>query len=130
MTPNELWRFLPIGYLVTVLIETPILIVGLSPRHSLRRKLLCGIWLNACSYPIVVLVLPLILTGFKSGIYIAVAETFAPVSECALFWAAFGSRTEPGRRSIRRDFAAIIVANLASFLIGELLARYLSGLWS
>jgi hypothetical protein len=121
MTAADLWRFLPIGYLFTVLIETPILIIGLSPRHSLRRKLLCGIWLNACSYPIVVLVLPLMLARFSRGVYIAGAETFAPVSECALFWAAFGSRDELGRRSMWRDFGAIIVANLASFLIGELL---------
>jgi hypothetical protein len=124
MTPGDLWRFLPIGYLITVSIETPILIVGLSPRHSLRRKLLCGIWLNACSYPVVVLVLPLALAGFSRGVYIAVAEAFAPVSECALFWAAFGSRDEI-RRSLWRDFGAIIVANLASFLIGELIAPYL-----
>ena len=118
MTPADLWRFLPIGYLITVLIETPILIVGLSPRHSLSRKLLCG-------YPIVVLVLPLVLAGSSRGIYIAVAETFAPVSECALFWAAFGSRPELGRRSMWRDFGAIVVANLASFLIGELITPYL-----
>src|SRR5262245_19889895 len=118
MTPNELWRFLPVGYVLTVLIETPILILGLSRRHSFNRKLLCGIWLNACSYPIVVLVLPLLLAGASRGMYLGVAETFAPVSECALFWAAFGSRTEPERRSrgrqspdrqfMLRDFAAII----------------------
>jgi len=125
MTAADLWRFLPIGYLITVLIETPILIVGLSPRHSLQRKLLCGIWLNACSYPIVVLVLPLALAGFSRGVYIGVAETFAPVSECALFWTAFGSRDELGQRSIWRDFGAIIVANLASFLIGEMITPYL-----
>src|SRR5215467_12009809 len=98
MTPNELWRFLPIGYILTVLIETPILILGLSPRHTLRRNVLCGIWLNACSYPVVVLVLPLLLSGASQGIYVGVAETFAPVSECALFWAAFGPRTDPNRQ--------------------------------
>src|SRR5688500_15404948 len=54
----RLWLFLPVGYLTTILIETPILVFGLSPKLSLRRKLLCGIWLTACTYPIVVLVLP------------------------------------------------------------------------
>ena len=63
MSPTELWRFLPIGYLFTISIETPILLVGLSSRHSLRRRLLAGIWLTACTYPIVTLVLPLLLVN-------------------------------------------------------------------
>ena len=46
-------------------------------------------------------------------------ETFAPVAECTLFWLAFGSRQERFRPSMYRDLVAIVVANLASFLIGE-----------
>ena len=121
MSPNELWIFLPLGYVVTLLIETPILLVGLSPRHPFKRKLLAGIWLTACTYPVVVLVLPLFFSPDSRTAYLIVAETFAPVAECVLFWLAFGGEEHLGGRSMWRDFAAIIVANLASFGLGELL---------
>lgn len=123
MSPNELWRFLPLGYLLTVLLETPILLIGLSARHPLRRRFLAGIWLTACTYPIVTLVLPLIITESRF-FYLAVAETFAPVAECVLFWLAFGDRAEVGDAAMWRDFAAIVIANLGSFLSGEILNAY------
>ena len=117
MPPSELWRFLPVGYLLTILIETPILVIGLSKRHALRRRILAGIWLTACTYPIVILVLPLFFVSrFK---FLFVAETFAPVAECLLFWLAFWGADDV--RSTSRDFAAIVVANLASFGVGEIL---------
>jgi hypothetical protein len=119
--PNELWRFFPLGYLFTILIETPILVLGLSPRHSLKRKLFAGAWLTACTYPIVTLVLPLIFAEHSRTLYLLVAETFAPVAECALFWLAFGEREYLGRPRMWRDFGAIIIANLASFGIGEVM---------
>ena len=121
MSPSELWHFLIPGYLLTILIETPILCIGLSPRHPLGRKLLAGVWLTACTYPIVTLVLPLLFAPDHRALYLLVAETFAPVGECALFWLAFGKRDEVGKRSIYRDFLTIIIANLASFGIGEVL---------
>lgn len=120
MTPEELWHFLPFGYLFTILIETPVLVVGLSPRHPLWHRLFAGVWLTACTYPIVMLVLPLCI-GMKEHptLYYCVAETFAPVAECALFWAAFGRRDLLGSRSMWRDLAVIVLANLASFGLGE-----------
>jgi hypothetical protein len=121
MTPNELWRFLPLGYLLTILIETPVLCVGLSLRHPLRRRLFAGVWLTACTYPIVTLVLPLLFPPNQRALYLVVAETFAPVAECALFWLAFGAREEAGKSSMWRDFSAIIIANLASFGVGEVM---------
>ncbi len=120
MTPQELWAFFPIGYLLSVLIETPILLAGLSPRHSWRHRLFAGFWLTACTYPIVVLVLPLCFDlAAQRTLYLAVAETFAPLAECTLFWAAFGTRAEWGRWSMGRDFLVITLANLASFGAGE-----------
>ena len=85
-----LWSFLLPGYLTTVAIETPILLIGLSPRHPISRRLFCGFWLTACTYQIVVLVLAPLLLGSADDrtVYLLVAETFAPVAECALFWAA------------------------------------------
>jgi hypothetical protein len=119
--PGQLWRFLPIGYLVTIAIETPILFFGLSARHSRRRRLLAGVWLTACTYPVVTLVLPLIMANYSRAAYLLVAEVFAPIAECVLFWLAFGSGDDAGRRTIWRDFAVIVVANLASFMVGEIL---------
>ena len=130
MTPDpvELWKFLPIGYGMTILLETPILLVGLSRRHSIRQRLLAGIWLTACTYPIVVLVLPIMIEArFGRVVYLAVAETFAPVAECLLFWLAFKDPHRPSdetanQRSTRfdtlRDMVAIVVANLCSWLLG------------
>jgi hypothetical protein len=117
MSPIELWRWLPLGYLFTIAIETPILLIGLSPHHSKRRRLAAGIWLTACTYPIITLVLPLLFENYSRATYLLVAETFAPVAECALFWLAFGKETT------WRDFAVIVLANLASFTAGEVIYR-------
>ena len=122
MSANSLWRFFPLGYLLTILIETPILLIGLSKRHSIKRRLLAGVWLTACTYPIVVLVLPPLFADRVT--YLIVAETFAPVAECILFWLAYGKGEELGKVSMWRDFAAIVVANLASFGAGEVMNAY------
>jgi hypothetical protein len=124
MSPSDLWHFFPLGYLFTILIETLILLVGLSTRHSIGRRLIAGVWLTACTYPIVVLVMPLLFANTSRTIYLAVAETFAPVVECVLFWLAYGKSEEFGKRSMWQDFATIVVANLASFLGGEVLNAY------
>lgn len=124
MSPSDLWRFLPFGYLFTILIETPILLIGLSQRHPIKRRLIAGLWLTACTYPIVVLVMPLLFAPTSRALYLIVAETFAPVAECILFWLAYGESEELGKRSMWQDFAAIVVANLASFIGGEVLNAY------
>jgi hypothetical protein len=115
VSPSELWRFLPIGYLLTIAIEVPILFFGLSAHHSKIRRVVAGVWLTACTYPIVTLVLPLLLVNESRAFFLLVAETFAPLAECLLFWLAFG------REARWRDFAAIVIANVASFLIGEII---------
>jgi hypothetical protein len=109
-------------YLLSILIETPILIVGLSRRHPFWRRVAAGVWLTACTYPIISFALPGIVDPVHNrGVYLGAAETFAPVAECLLFWQAFGEPAAWGRWSLYRDFAAIIAANLASFLVGEVL---------
>ena len=124
MSPYELWHFFLFGYLFSILIETPVLLIGLSNRHPIGRRLFAGIWLTACTYPIVVLVTPLLFASASRAIYLAVAETFAPVAECILFWLAYGEVAQVGKASMWRDFAAIVIANLASFLGGEVLNAY------
>lgn len=124
MSPSELWHFFLFGYLLSILIETPVLLIGLSSRHALKRKLFAGIWLTGCTYPIVVLVLPVALAHTSRAVYLVVAEVFAPVAECILFWLAYGESEQFGKASMWRDFSAIVVANLASFLAGEVLNAY------
>jgi hypothetical protein len=121
---SDLWYFLPIGYLFTILIETPILVVGLSPKVALGQKLLCGAWLTACTYPIVILVLPAMFFGESRTLYLTVAETFAPVAECALFWAAFRGKESMNTSDWIRSLTAIVIANLASFGLGEVMNHY------
>jgi hypothetical protein len=111
-----LWSFLLVGYAISIAVETPILMLGLSSEHPFLRRFLAGLWLTACTYPIVILVMPHWFTS--RAVYLAVAETFAAVAECLLFLAAFGWQGRPWRGVIR-DCSVIVVANLASFGVGE-----------
>jgi hypothetical protein len=120
----ELWYFLPFGYLLTILIEAPILILGLSPKLSFKDKFFSGIWLTACTYPIVVLVLPVIFFGATRILYLSVAETFAPLAECVLFWLVFRGKAPLSNFDWLRCFAVIVIANLASFGVGEVLNMF------
>src|ERR1041385_1621052 len=109
---SDLLRVCVLGYLFSISVETPILMVGLSQRHAMRRRFFAGLWLTACTYPIVSIVF---FTMFEDRTtFLWVAETFAPVAECALFWAAFGERQYWNTRSMWRDFLVITLANLAS----------------
>ena len=124
MNATDLWRFLPVGYFFTVALETPVLWLLLSPRHTQRRRLFAGLWLTACTYPIVVLVLPALFADSSRAAYLLAAETFAPAAECLLFWLAFGRERAAEGASLWRDFAAITAANLVSFLAGEAAGAY------
>jgi hypothetical protein len=88
------------------------------------RRILAGIWLTACTYPVVVLVLAPLFQDSSRWIYLLVAETFAPVAECLVFWFAFGNLEDVGTVGMWRDFAAIVAANFASFIVGEVLNNY------
>jgi hypothetical protein len=114
---SDPWFFLVVGYFFTIAIETPVLCVGLSPQHPLSRRILAGIWLTACTYPLVVLVVPQFLdpTTEERMAYLAVAESIAHFGECLLFWLAFRPL-----QSFWRDMATVFIANLASFGSGEL----------
>ena len=102
------------------MIEIPVLMFGLSRRHLWRDRLIAGFWLTACTYPIVVLVLPpLVWAPLGRGWYLVVAEIFAPLAECVLFRLAYG-RSKIAKENYR-DYAVIILANLASFGLGELI---------
>jgi hypothetical protein len=128
------------GYLISIAIEAPVLVLLLSRRHTLRARVFAGVWLTACTYPVVWLVLPPLFEGAERWVYLLVAETFAPVAECAIFWFAFvrplpppepstdeeewpfRAPDAPRRWETARDFAVITLANLCSFGFGEVLA--------
>lgn len=115
---TRLWTFLPLGFALTVALEVPVLLLGLSPPHSLSRRLFAGIWLTACTYPIVILVLPLLVTptiGYTT--YVTIAELFAPLAECLIFWLAYDRNAL--HRNVARDMVAIVAANLTSWLVGS-----------
>lgn len=107
--------------MLTVGVETAVLMIGLSRRHSLKRRLFAGAWLTACTYPIVWLVLPGLFAD--RWVYLLVAETFAPVAECVLFWFAFVRVAPRNPRATIRDLSAVVLPNLASFAVGEVLMR-------
>lgn len=108
-----------LGYLLTVAVETAVLLAGLSRRHPRRVQLFAGVWLTACTYPVVWLVLPPLFAERLP--YLIAAETFAPAAECALFWFAFARRLSRNPRATAADMTAITVANLCSFGLGEAL---------
>jgi hypothetical protein len=53
------------------------------------------------------------------AMFLLVAEVFAPVAECFLFWLAFGKETR------WRDFVVIVIANVASFVVGEVFNTFI-----
>ena len=118
------------GYLLTISIETPVLLVGLSRRHPIRHRLFAGVWLTACTYPVVWLVLPPLMDpGTQRTLYLAVAETFAPAAECLLFWLAFGRAEPRSRGATLQDMAVIVLANLLSFGLGEVFSAAVGWGW-
>jgi hypothetical protein len=129
-TPSDLLAFLIPGYLTTILIEAPILLLCLSARHAIREKAIAGVMLTACTYPIVVLVLPeLLWRPFGYVTYISLAETFAPLAEIVIFYFIWIRRLSGTARHVdtMRDFAAIVAANLASWLGGGLFIGWVAG---
>lgn len=106
------------GYLLTVVIETTVLLLCLSPRHSTKVRLAAGVWLTTCTYPIVWLVLPPWMSGHPYAAYLLVAELFAALAEAMLFWYAFICREPQHSAATWRDLFTICLANLTSFAWG------------
>jgi hypothetical protein len=122
----SLWAFLPLGYALTVLFEAPVLWFGLAKAHDARTRIAAAFLLTAVTYPIVVLVLPLLMGAEERyGLYLLVAEIFAPAAEIAVFRLAFPQAARLSPRSQLRDAAAIVAANLCSFLLGGALIDWM-----
>jgi hypothetical protein len=108
-------------YALSVAVEGPVLLLLLSKRHSIGVRAFAGMWLTACTYPVVWLVLPPLFDASPRWQFLLAAETFAPIAECVVFWAAFVRGLPINRWATARDCAAIVVANLCSFGVGEAL---------
>jgi hypothetical protein len=67
---GDLWLFVLPGYLVTIAIETSVLLVALSASHKIKDRLIAGVWLTACTYPIVVLVMPNFFADFNESYWL------------------------------------------------------------
>ncbi len=119
MPPGDYLLLMLGGYLLTAALETAVLLAALSRRHSVKVRLFAGLWLSACTYPVVWLVLPPFFQ--ERWLYLLVAETFAPAAECLLFWLAFIRGRPKDLPATTRDLLAIVLANLISFGLGELL---------
>jgi hypothetical protein len=119
MSIGTLWLLLIFGYIVTVLVEIPILIVGFQRKYTIAETIVNGLLLTAITYPVVIMVLPAMFTEMRiesRALYLAVAESFAPITE-VLFFRYLTDRPLAGR--LDRDAAVIVIANLTSFLLGE-----------
>jgi hypothetical protein len=76
------------------------------------------VWLTACTYPVVWVVLPPLFADRWA--YLAAAEGFAAAAEAGLFWAAFIQPRPFGCWATARDVALVVGANGASFAAGQL----------
>jgi hypothetical protein len=129
--PAALWRWLPVGYALTVALEAPVLLAGLGTarpdvqsrpagllrrgtrRYTVRQRLAAACWLTGVTYPVVAVALPVAMWPHASYLtYIIVAETFAIAAECLLFKAVWGGS--------RRDRAVVALANVVSASLGWL----------
>jgi hypothetical protein len=92
--------------------------MGLSKETPIGRRIFLTFWLTACTYPIVILVLPIVLDASNNRMhYLFVAESFAVVTECILFVWVCKPKFEG---LLWRDLMVIAGANMASFLVGEI----------
>ena len=59
--------------------------------------------------------------GWPRWAWVTRAELFAPAAECALFATLISAQSGGEREASSRDLLAIVMANLVSFGLGELL---------
>jgi hypothetical protein len=128
--PLEDVRFFLVAFAITIGVEAPVLLVGLSSRHKLAVRLFAAVWLTACTYPLLALVLPVLMNPHRFPlIYMTVGESFVVVAEITLFWLTFIAPSPWGNNGMARDIAAITSANIASFGLGLLLSGSVAGPW-
>ena len=109
-------------FALTVLIEGVVRGFALDRRHDRGTKLLAAWWLSTCTLPIVHFVFPMLAQlGWPRRAWVTWAEIFAPAAECVLFATLVSVQSGGERKASPRDMLAIVLANLVSFGLGELL---------
>ncbi|MGD9684102.1 MAG: hypothetical protein AB7W16_23295 [Candidatus Obscuribacterales bacterium] len=113
------------GYVLTVIFETAVLLLGLSRQHSIKRRLIAGVWLSAASYPFVIFLFPRLINPIElETVYRVVSETFAPLFECFLFWLVYYRLKEAPSDGLLRDMSTIVIANLFSYGMGLVIESF------
>ena len=116
MSTPELFLFFLFGYVATVALETPVLMLGLSEQHSTQARLMFGFLLTAFTYPVVVLLMAAtILPAWGQVAYLVIAETYAPVAEVLFFRFVLNKKLFAAPA---RDAIVIVLANIFSFVVG------------
>lgn len=127
-SPEALWHWVPFGFVLTVALELPVLLVGLSPwgrsrwhatppHPTVGQRAAAAVWLTAVTYPIVAVALPLMLwPRAPYAIYVGVAEAFAITAECLLYRTIW--------RGTRSDLAVVAAANVVSATVGLLVTAW------
>jgi len=130
MSMGTLWLLLIFGYLLTILIELPVLICGLSSKYSSLETIVNGFLLTALTYPVVVMVLPAIFTGMAEWGSTVEQRTLPLQRRSPLLPKCCSFDISTAQSLIARpdrDAAVIVTANRASFLLGEAgLSRWLA----
>lgn len=112
----DYFRYVGPWYLLTVLLESPFVIVGIK-NHTVKTRVIWAFLLTAATYPFVTLVFPRLMPDY--GSYVITSEVFAATAEPLLFWICMDRKTE--RRDAIRNAVLIFAANVFSFLCGEFL---------
>lgn len=111
------------GYIFTFLIELIILFFGLSGNYKLKEKIILALSLNAFTFPVVNVVLPLWIDAVKLRMhYFVVSEVLACVLECILFVAIF-AHLNCGKTEMIRNCSIVVAANVVSFVLGLILLK-------
>lgn len=117
-------------WVVMVLVQTPVLALGLSRPHTWEVRLLAGGWLSACTVPLLMLVVPYLpeqgwslawgLVEFRTTVcqpQVAAGGCLAAVAQATLFYFAF-DRDEPlASLHVTQDLAAVLVAFAAPIVL-------------
>jgi len=115
----SLARVIVAGWALAAPIEAAVLFFGLDSAHPRLVRAIAGPALTACTYPVLVLVVPaLIDPAWSFAAYATAGEVSVVAAECALFFLAVGRRASAARGAL-----AIVAANAASFVAGEIVRR-------
>lgn len=112
--------------LFTVVLESLVLFLCLTPDIQPRQRLIAGLSLSLITFPFVNILFPMLLSPFENKIvFYVIAEMFACLTECLLFWFFF-NRSKTKDKQFFSNIIAIVFANFFSFSLYELFKLFCS----